>query len=143
MKYLSRIVLLVMAIVLPATALQAKKKAAQQQTVYAFAVGTSLQDSTYYMTPIEALDSAVVDNKTKFLVDRSLYSYQLKVYLDHTYKKPHTCAVFFATKRSKLDSHYTQLRRQYTHSKSKGFKLVELPVDQFHFINVNQTVHHQ
>lgn len=135
MKYfVSRLVLLAMAFTLTVTA-QAKKKTTQK--VYAFAIGTCLKDSTYYITPVAALDSATVDGKSHFLVDRSLYSYQLKVYLEHVYKQPYTCAVFFDTKRSKLDKRFTQLRRQYSH-KSKGLNLIELPVGQFQFVNVNQ-----
>lgn len=136
MKILSRVLLILLATALSVSTLQAKKKQ-EAKTVYAFAIGTCLKDSTFYTTAICALDSAVVNDKNHFLEDRSLYSYQLKVYLDKLYKTPHTCALFFSTKRNKLEKQYTQLRRHYSR-KVKDVRLVELPVSDFKFINVNR-----
>ena len=46
-----------------------------------FGVATSFNDSTLYITEIQEISGAYIDSKTKFLVERDNYSYQLRDYL--------------------------------------------------------------
>lgn len=118
-------------VVVATVSVQAKNK--QEKNVYAFAYGTCLSDSTVYLSAISQLDSATVEKKTEFLHNRSLYSYQFKVYLEHVYKKTYTCAVLYATSKDKLEKKYVKLRRHL--NKSKDFRYIEVPVTDFKFIN--------
>lgn len=133
MNFIKRILLLTLFITVSINALQAKEK--KETTIYGFAVGTCLSDSTVYISAISRLDSAVVNNKTGFLQDRQLYSYQFKAYLDYLYKLNHTCAVFFSSKKESLEKKYIKMRRRY--GKDKNIKFTEVPINQFKFINVN------
>lgn len=129
MKIFLRFFLPVALFVAAAGALQAKNK--QPKAVYAFAVGTCLNDSVIYMSAITPVDSAVVDKKTMFLNDRMLYSNQFKAFLDNTYAPNHTCAVFFATSKDAAEKKYVKLRRRY--NKDQTRRLVEVPVANFKF----------
>ena len=55
--------------------------ATKQTKIYIFGVATSFNDSTLYITEIQEISGAYIDSKTKFLVERDNYSYQLRDYL--------------------------------------------------------------
>lgn len=116
--------------------LQAKEK--KENGVYAFAVGSCLNDTVVYISAISPLDSATVNHKTNFLQDRQLYSYQFKMFLDLTYSKSHTCSVFYSTKKEALEKKYVKIRHRYN-KKEKDVRFVEVPADQFKFVNINKT----
>lgn len=86
--------------------------------VYIFGFSASFQDSIVFVTEIQKLDSAWIDTKTKFLMSRENYSYQLKNYLSKTYQMPHrTCIVMFATKKKDIEKKYAQLMNKYVANK--------------------------
>lgn len=90
--------------------------------VYIFGFAASFNDSTVYFTEVQKLDSAWVNNKTKFLINRNNYSYQLRDYIQNKIAKNHpTCIVIFATNRIQCDKKYAELKRKYS-SFSKGKK---------------------
>ena len=51
--------------------------------LYAFGFSASFNDSIVYFTDIQEIDSAWINEKTKFLISRDNYSYQLKNYFNN------------------------------------------------------------
>lgn len=129
--------LLILLSLVSTISLQAKEK--QAESVYAFAIGTCLDDSVVYISAITPLDSATITSKTKFLQDRKLYSNQFKRYLDLAYDKSHTCAVFYSTKKDALEKKYVKIRHRYN-KKEKDVLFVEIPSDQFKFVNIDKGI---
>lgn len=115
------------------TTIQASNKG--EKTIYAFVYGTCFNDSTVYISAIERIANAETESKTGFLVNRSDYANALKKYLDQKYKKPHTCTVFYATKRDKIEKKYVKIR--HVANRDKHCKLVEIPVTDFKLTHPN------
>ena len=61
---------------------EAKRKKVVQKPVYMIGVGISLVDSMVFITDMQLVDSVTIEKKTKFLMDRQLYSFQLQHYLE-------------------------------------------------------------
>ena len=53
----------------------------EPRTAYIFGFASSFNDSTVYFTDVQKVDSAYFTRKSKFLVSRENYSYQLRDYL--------------------------------------------------------------
>ena len=52
--------------------------------MYVFGVAASFNDTIVHITDIQTLDSAWVSSKSKFLLGRESYSYQLRDYIAET-----------------------------------------------------------
>lgn len=107
--------------------LEAKKKLRiKQKPVYMVGVGTSLIDSMVFITDIHLVDGISIETKKNLLMDRQLYSFQLQKYLDEAYKGgPYITAVFFGTKRKKMERCYLSLHKRYVNSKELHMILVD------------------
>ena len=103
----------------------------RQQSIYMFAYGTSFNDSTIYLSTVEVVKNATLEQKTNFLNNRLSYSNAFKQFLDVKYSGIHTTAVFFNVKRENLEKMYLKIRRNT--QKSKAMRLVEVPVSDFRF----------
>lgn len=103
----------------------------RQQSIYMFAYGTSFNDSTIYLSTVEVVKNATLEQKTNFLNNRLSYSNAFKQFLDVKYSGIHTTAVFFNVKREKLEKMYLKIRRNT--QKSRTMRLVEVPVSDFRF----------
>lgn len=104
----------------------------RMQRVYIFGFGASFTDSLVYQTEVQALDSAWIEPKTKFLVDRSLYSLQLQYHLEsREHMSNPTCTVFFSTNPKKAQKLWNKVRRRY--EKASGLKFQMLPAKRFAF----------
>lgn len=103
----------------------------RQQSIYMFAYGTSFNDSTIYLSTVEVVKNATLEQKTNFLNNRLSYSNSFKQFLDVKYNGIHTTAVFFNVKREKLEKMYLKIRRNT--QESKAMRLVEVPVSDFRF----------
>lgn len=103
----------------------------RQQSIYMFAYGTSFNDSTIYLSTVEVVKNATLEQKTNFLNNRLSYSNAFKQFLDVKYSGIHTTAVFFNVKREKLEKMYLKIRRNT--QKSRAMRLVEVPVSDFRF----------
>ncbi len=112
---------------------QAKSK--DNKAVYAFVYGTCFNDSIVYISSIERLSNTAIDKKTNFLNDRSNYTNAFKSYLDNKYQEPHTCAIFYATKRDNIEKKYVKIRHNVT--KDKHCRLVEIPATDFKISSAN------
>lgn len=106
--------------------LEAKKKKVVQKPVYMVGVGISLVDSMVFITDMHQVDGVTIEKKTKFLMDRQLYSFQLKRYLEATYKGgAYVTAVFFSPKRKQMENRYLSLHKRYVQSKEFRMHLVD------------------
>lgn len=103
----------------------------RQQSIYMFAYGTSFNDSTIYLSTVEVVKNATLEQKTNFLNNRLSYSNAFKQFLDVKYSGIHTTAVFFNVKREKLEKMYLKIRRNM--QKSRAMRLVEVPTSDFRF----------
>ena len=103
----------------------------RQQSIYMFAYGTSFNDSTIYLSTVEVVKNATLEQKTNFLNNRLSYSNAFKQFLDVKYSGIHTSAVFFNVKREKLEKMYLKIRRNM--QKSRTMRLVEVPASDFRF----------
>lgn len=103
----------------------------RQQSIYMFAYGTSFNDSTIYLSTVEVVKNATLDQKTNFLNNRLSYSNAFKQFLDVKYSGIHTTAVFFNVKREKLEKMYLKIRRNT--QKGRTMRLVEVPASDFRF----------
>lgn len=100
------------------TSASAKNEAVQK--MYMFGMAASFNDSIVHFTDILEVDSAWIDSKTKFLLARDSYSYQLRTHLSDNLHMPHrTCIVFYEQSREKLEKKYQQMLRLYM-SPKKG-----------------------
>lgn len=103
----------------------------RQQSIYMFAYGTSFNDSTIYLSTVEVVKNATLEQKTNFLNNRLSYSNAFKQFLDVKYSGIHTTTVFFNVKREKLEKMYLKIRRNT--QKSRTMRLVEVPASDFRF----------
>lgn len=103
----------------------------RQQSIYMFAYGTSFNDSTIYLSTVEVVKNATLEQKTNFLNNRLSYSNAFKQFLDVKYSGIHTTAVFFNVKREKLEKMYLKIKRNT--QKSRTMRLVEVPASDFRF----------
>lgn len=103
----------------------------RQQSIYMFAYGTSFNDSTIYLSTVEVVKNATLEQKTNFLNNRLSYSNAFKQFLDVKYSGIHTTAVFFDVKREKLEKMYLKIRRNT--QKSRTMRLVEVSASDFRF----------
>ena len=88
--------------------------------MYMFGFSASFQDSIIYMTDVQEVEGAWYDTKTKFLLGRQHYSYQLKDFLANTHQQPNrVCMVMFALTRKEAEKKFIKLRKEYT-VKAKG-----------------------
>ena len=81
--------------------------------VYVFGASTSFCDSIVYFTDIQVLDSAWIDEKTEFLVNRWEYSNQLRNHFNQTGHLNRTCIVCFSTKEKDIRKKYDKMRKKF------------------------------
>ncbi|MDD6123227.1 MAG: hypothetical protein PUB53_02095 [Bacteroidales bacterium] len=99
----------------------AQAQSQKGQTIYAFAYGTCFSDSTVYVSPVSTLPGAQLEKKTRFLERRAEWAATFKTYLDNRFGRPHTCVVFFDTKKEKLEKKLVALRKQVAKQKDQHF----------------------
>ena len=110
--------------------------------MYMFGMAAAFTDTIVHFTNIQTVDSAWIDSKNNFLLDRDAYSYQLRDYLRNKQQSPNrTCIVFYSTKREKLEKKYQKMRRLYGKDKQgkEHFDIRYITDDEFEF----QTVKHE
>ena len=98
--------------------------------VYMFGFSASFKDSVVYVTDIQNLEGAWIESKTKFLLGRDSYSYQLNTYLTDQLSQPgRVCMVFFALDKKKAEKQYLKLMKKY----KKGYDVRYLNAREFKF----------
>ena len=93
--------------------IQAKPVVAPKAYIFGFVA--NFTDSVIYMTDIQTVDSMWYDSKTKFLLGRNNYSYQLREHFASELNMPHrTCITVFALTRKQAEKKYLKLKNKYT-----------------------------
>jgi hypothetical protein len=101
------------------------------ETVYLFGFSFSFADSTAFLTDIQQLDSAQIGSHG-ILLQRGLYSDQMKSYLlDKGVELP-TCIVFFSKSPKKTNKQLQKVMKRY--DKEKVYWRI-LPQSDFKFTN--------
>lgn len=112
--------------------LHAKKKVVVQQPVYMIGVAFALVDSAIFITDVHRVDSVSIQKKTKFLMDRQLYSFQLQRHLQATYVGgPYVSCVYFGKSKKKMDRRYLSLYKRYV--QGNGLRINLIDQTQFRF----------
>lgn len=108
--------------------------------VYMFGFSASFNDSLVYITDIQAVDSALIEPKTEFLVNRTAYGNQLQFFLADRKERPNTtCVVFFNRKAEDLRKKYNKILKRYKNSNATILKT--LSQDEFRFESeINQVI---
>ncbi len=114
------------------TAMSAKNKCVPK--LYAFGIASSFNDSIVYVTEVQEIDSAWINEKNKFLIGRDNYSYQLKQYFENKGMPHRTCCICFNLKKKDIDKKYKKI---IAHYQKKGlFKIKEIKQGEFHFLPI-------
>lgn len=112
--HLRKIITLLAALLLCATGAGAKKRS-QVETIYIFGMAASFQDTIVHFTTVQEVEGAWVDDKTRFLLAREEYSYQLRNYLNEQLSMPQrTCIVVYDKSRKKAEKKQERMMRLYT-----------------------------
>ena len=129
MRY-TKIICFLFAAAFAVSAFSKQPKDKNKYGVYLAGVSASFADSLVFLTDIQFVDSAAVDEKD-MLVGRASYSYQLKDYLEQKQgEQNRTCFMFFNRKKAKLEKEMKKLKEKY----QKGGTLVIRDEDSaFHF----------
>lgn len=134
------------ALLLGATQLSAKKTVVPR--IYMFGFAASFNDTIVHFTDVQAVDNAWMDTKSKFLLGRDNYTYQLREYLTEQQQLPNrTCIVIFGEKRDQVEKKLLKLRTLYTTPKTKkkrnkaqsGFDVRYIDQNQFKFQTVDMS----
>ena len=138
MKILKYILFSLLIAVAITTEMQAKRMKAPK--MYMFGFSASFQDSIVYMTDVQEVEGAWYDTKTKFLMGRQHYSYQLKDFLANDKQQPNrVCVVMYALTRKEAEKKFIKLRKEYT-IKAKGkYDVRYLTTADFHFQPVDMS----
>ena len=132
MKQTKHIAVALLLLLCAALATEAKK--VQKDHLYMFGFSASFRDSTVYFTDIQDVRGAWVDTKTKFLLGRDNYSYQLRNYMtDSLNDKGRINMVIFGEKLSKVEKKYKKMKKLYTVKAKGGYDVHYLPASSFRF----------
>lgn len=89
-------------------------------SIYVFGFAASFTDSVVYFTDVQKVDSAWIDTKTKFLLGRDNYSYQLENFLAAKRQEQNrTCLVMYGRTQKEAEKKYLKMKKLYT-EKSRG-----------------------
>ena len=117
------------------------------RTMYVFGMAASFNDSTVCFTPVEQVKGAWVSQKSKFLLGREEYSYQLRQYLaDSMAMANRTCITFFGKKQAKLEKQRQKMLTLYTVGRKKRkkaaqpyYQVVQIDSTDFHYRAVDMS----
>ena len=131
-----RILKLILLLTLTLTVSNVEAKRMKTNQVYMFGFSASFKDSIIYVTDIQHVEGAWIDTKTKFLLGRDNYSYQVKNHLtDKLNLKDRICMVFFSLSKKKAEKQYLKLMKKY----QKGYEIRYLNATQFKFEPVDMS----
>ncbi len=106
--------------------------ATEKDVVYMFGVGVNFNDTTLYLSDIQAVPYMKLAKKTKFLPFRSSFSLQFEQHLVNKLGIPHeTCSVFFDENRKRLSKHLYKLKKRYLDEGKT--EIIVIPSEEFQF----------
>ena len=92
--------------------IQVSAKDKEVSKVYMFGFAASFNDSTIYITDIQEIKGAYVAERTKFLVNRDEYSYQLRNYLQGQGNAFPTCITSYAYDRKTIEKKFSMILKK-------------------------------
>ena len=110
----------------------------QYPKVYMYGIAASFNDSTIYFTDIQAVDTVWLDSKTKFLINRNDYSYQLKNYFENIGLPHRTCVVTYALKRKDIEKKFQKTRNKYVKKGKTELKYINKQEFQFKSVAIDE-----
>jgi hypothetical protein len=140
MKRVQRLILLIVCLLALADA--SAKKLVTVPKMYMFGMAAAFTDTIVHFTSVQAIDSAWIDSKTKFLQSRDSYSAQLRNYLSNKEQMPQrTCIVVYATNEKKLQKKYETMKRLYIQPKkgARQYDVRSIADADFHFTTIDET----
>lgn len=109
-----------------------KEEKAYKEGAFIYGMAISLTDSTVFVTEIQNVGKASINAKTGFLEGRTMYSEQLRSYLERIGMGANmACAVSFHEKSHKLQKKYQKVTAKY--GKKKGVTLKTIKSAEFTF----------
>ena len=120
--------------------LQAYSKPVVLPKAYLYGFIANFSDSIIYVTDIQEIDSVWFDNKSKFLINRSAYTSQLREYFTNKLDQPNrTCIVMFGMDRKTAEKKYAKLMKNYTGKYAGRYDIRRLSESDFRFQAVDFT----
>ena len=124
---------------------QASPRSSVKQTeVYMFGYAVSFMDSLVYITDVQPVAGVTIEKKTRFLMDRQLYSLQLQQHLEGQQPNRHyTTALFFGCNQKAIDKKRLEVAKQ--HTTARDMKVNFLHQDAFTFHReeyIEPTIYH-
>ena len=108
-----------------------KVKVDEPKRVYLYGVATNFNDSVTYITQVQHLDSVII-HPNGALQNYSIYSMQLKVYLEGTLGNVNqTCAVVYSYKKKKLEKRFIKTKKKFLANKDQVLR--QIGTDTFTF----------
>ena len=131
---------ILVALFLAATATNVSAKSIKKDHLYIFGFSASFKDSTVYITNIQDVPGAWVDTKTKFLLGRDNYSYQLREYLSDKQQQPNrVCLVIYALTQKKAEKLYQKMKKKYVERGKGTYSVQYLTTTDFKFEAVDMS----
>lgn len=107
-------------------------KGDDEKPVYLFGASFSFSDSVVCFTEIMPVEGAKLDSKTKFLLHRQSYAYELKDYMNFQENMPgRTSVIYFSDKRSKLEKQEAKIKKRLVEKEGKTVRYLG---DKFKFV---------
>lgn len=102
--------------------------------IYMFGFATSLNDSTVFFTDIQAVNAYVENNRTRFLVGRETYAYQLREYIEKATSivRP-MCVVLYADTEKRAIKKYLALQNKLTKKGKQKYNINNVSSPSFTF----------
>lgn len=105
----------------------------EQRPVYICGYAVNFADSAAYVTEIQCIDTAYVESRNGFLMDRNLYSDQLNYFVKKQFGGKHyTCMVLFDKKQARLQKRVAKMRKRQENDPS--VRLHTIAAADFRFI---------
>lgn len=111
--------------------IQVSAKDKEVSKVYMFGFAASFNDSTIYITDIQEIKGAYVAERTKFLVNRDEYSYQLRDYLQGQGNAFPTCITSYAYDRKTIEKKFAKIKKRYIDKNKGRYIIVNISKEQF------------
>lgn len=137
---LKRIAFFIVAVVALAIPEGILAKKVQLPKMYVFGMAASFNDTIVYFTNVQQIDSVWVESKNHFMLNRDIYSQQLRNHLKNNEGMYHrTCIVVADKDRKKLEKKYLKFRKLYSTSKDgmQHYDIRYLGDSDFRFYTVN------
>ena len=98
------------------SASEKQEKNDKTETIYIFGIGSAFGDTIVSITPIIELKGIKLEKKTGFLPFRSVFSLQLKTYLE---------GVVFSDKKKKLQKKYAKVKKAYLEDSGNTINIID------------------